>query len=182
MPVYNIAKVSYKLSWSQLTQGILNSGKMMHAWHMPAIFAPSEMKSQDITMGSTEQQSLEDCFQRTEDYNNTSGAETLPPPTPDHGTKVATDNPPGHADEVQSENSHLSDLQTALEFINLLQSAFLASNHHLLHSVKIGWLQNSLMFSFFDNDPDLCLGLNIFLACLLSSVDTYNKMRTVVMR
>lgn len=81
------------------------------------------------------------------------------------------------------EATRLGDLQVAVQFIKALQLASLDDKYNNMDPKWLHRLRNPPNQCFdIKNHPDLCLGLDIFLASMKSSVDTYVTMREAILR
>ena len=73
------------------------------------------------------------------------------------------------------ENTCLEDLLTAIEFIQALQSASHDDTHCKMDQNAIQKLRNPPSAPFIISSlPDLCLGLDLFLANMNSSIESFN--------
>ena len=81
------------------------------------------------------------------------------------------------------QNTRLEDLLTAVKFIQLLQSASHDDVHCKMDQGTIQRLRNppAILFDV-SSHPDLCLGLDLFLANLNSSIESFNANRDAIMR
>jgi hypothetical protein len=81
------------------------------------------------------------------------------------------------------ENTCLEDLLTAIAFIRALQSASLDDSHCKMDQNAIQRLRNPPTIPFdISSLPDLRLGLDLFLANMNSSVDSFNANRDAILR
>lgn len=81
------------------------------------------------------------------------------------------------------EVARLSDFRTAIEFINALRNATLDGEHSNLSSLSVERIRNPVCEAFdLNEDPDLRLGLDLFMACSNSSNDAYHLTREAIMR
>ena len=81
------------------------------------------------------------------------------------------------------EVAQLSDFRTSIDFINALRDATLGGEYSNLSPAAIQRIRNppSKVFDF-SEDPDLRLGLDIFLANINSSADAYHSTREAIKR
>ncbi|KAF8229042.1 hypothetical protein L208DRAFT_1288548, partial [Tricholoma matsutake] len=76
----------------------------------------------------------------------------------------------------------LKDLKLSMEFIQALHSASMDDEYgQLLDLATIEHLQNPPTSQPNIGDPDVCLGLDLFLASIKSSQDTYNMSQDAVL-
>jgi hypothetical protein len=81
------------------------------------------------------------------------------------------------------ENTCLSELRLANEFIRELQDASLDGRHSGLDAEALNRLRNPPTAPFtLENQPDLRLAFDLFLASLKASVDVYNTARASILR
>ncbi|KJA13784.1 hypothetical protein HYPSUDRAFT_151137, partial [Hypholoma sublateritium FD-334 SS-4] len=81
------------------------------------------------------------------------------------------------------EAAHLSDFCTSIEFINALRNATLDGTHSNLSPSSVERIRNPLREVFnLSEDPDLHLGLEIFMASINSSNDAYHVTRGAILR
>ncbi|KJA13937.1 hypothetical protein HYPSUDRAFT_1074591 [Hypholoma sublateritium FD-334 SS-4] len=81
------------------------------------------------------------------------------------------------------ENTHLSGLRMANDFIRELQNATLGGRHCGLDPEALSLLRNPPTTSFtLEDKPDLHLAFDLFLASLKASIDVYNTSRASILR
>ena len=91
--------------------------------------------------------------------------------------------PPGPFNiEMLSDLAHLKDLKLSMEFIQALDTASLDDEYSGLDLDTIGRLRNPPTSRPDTSDPDFRLGLDLFLASIKSSQDSYNMSRDAVLR
>ena len=79
--------------------------------------------------------------------------------------------------------ARLSDFRITIEFINALRNAALDGQHSNLSALSLEKIQNPVCEPFdLNKNPDLRLGLDLFMACSNSSNNTYNFTREALMR
>lgn len=105
--------------------------------------------------------------------------ETSEPSNPD------LESPPPNADinlEELASLARLDDIKTSMEFIRALEGASLDGPHSRLDSNTIERLRNPPMSPVDISDPDLRLGLDLFLATLNCSQKAYTASRSAILR
>ncbi|KJA14969.1 hypothetical protein HYPSUDRAFT_149723, partial [Hypholoma sublateritium FD-334 SS-4] len=81
------------------------------------------------------------------------------------------------------EIASLSDFRTCIEFINALRTATLDGEHSNLSASTVKRIRDPPRQVFdFDTDPNLRLGLDLFMANINSSNDAYHSTREAIMR
>jgi hypothetical protein len=81
-----------------------------------------------------------------------------------------------------SDLARLKDIKLSMEFIKALESASLDDEHNRLESHYIHRLRNPPTSRADVTDPDFRLGLDLFLASIKSSQDTYTLSRDAILR
>jgi hypothetical protein len=90
--------------------------------------------------------------------------------------------PPPFDIETLSDLARLKDLKLSMEFIQALDTASLDDEYSRLDLDSIGRLRNPPTSRPDISDPNFRLGLDLFLASIKSSQDTYNMSRDAVLR
>ena len=109
----------------------------------------------------------------------------------DHAATSRLDPPPQY-EQYESEAAdldnifevaRLSDFRTSIDFINALRDATLDGKYSNLSPSAIQRIRNPISGVFdFNTDPDLRLGLDLFLANINSSAEAYNNARDAIKR
>ena len=84
--------------------------------------------------------------------------------------------------EELSDLARLNDIKLAMKFIQALENASLDDEHSGLDADTLDRLRNPPTSCVDLSDPDLRLGLDLFLASIKSSQDTYTMSRDAILR
>lgn len=105
-----------------------------------------------------------------------------PPPSLDNERYECYESEATDLDNI-FEVARLSDFLTSIKFINALRNATLDGEHSSLSPSTIERIRNPVCKLFdFNEDPDLRLGLDLFMASINSSNDSYNSTRDAILR